>query len=72
MLELGTWAVVAVVVGPAMVRCVPGARIWSGPAAAVLLAAVSAALVAAIVVTVVATTALARGEAATLAAGGRL
>jgi hypothetical protein len=32
------WAVVAVVIGPAMVFCVLGARIWSGPVAAVLLA----------------------------------
>jgi drug/metabolite transporter (DMT)-like permease len=40
--SLQTWAVVAVVIGPAMVFCVLGARIWSGPVAAVLLAAVSA------------------------------
>lgn len=40
--SLQTWAVVAVVIGPAMVFCVLGARIWSGPLAAVLLAAVSA------------------------------
>jgi len=37
-----TWAVVALVIGPAMVLCVLGARIWSGPLAAVLLAVVSA------------------------------
>ena len=41
--SLQTWAVVAVVIGPAMMFCVLGARIWSGPVAAVLLAAVSAA-----------------------------
>ena len=40
---LQTWAVVAVVIGPAMVFCVLGARIFSGPLAAVLLALVSAA-----------------------------
>jgi drug/metabolite transporter (DMT)-like permease len=40
--SLQTWAVVAVVVGPAMVFCVLGARIWSGTVAAVLLAFVSA------------------------------
>ncbi len=40
--SLQTWAVVAVVVGPAMVFCVLGARIWSGTVAAVLLALVSA------------------------------
>jgi drug/metabolite transporter (DMT)-like permease len=40
--SLGTWAVVAVVIGPAMVFCVLGARIWSGVVAAVLLALVSA------------------------------
>ncbi len=39
---LHAWAVVAVVVGPAMVFCVLGARIWSGPIAAVLLAVASA------------------------------
>jgi drug/metabolite transporter (DMT)-like permease len=37
-----TWTVVAMVIGPAMVFCVLGARIWSGPVAAVLLAVVSA------------------------------
>lgn len=40
--SMATWAIVAVVIGPAMVFCVLGARIWSGPAAAVLLAVVSA------------------------------
>ncbi len=40
--SLQTWVVVAVVIGPAMVFCVLGARIWSGPVAAVLLAVVSA------------------------------
>jgi len=40
--SMATWAVVAVVIGPAMVFCVLGARIWSGPVAAVLLAVVSA------------------------------
>jgi hypothetical protein len=40
--SLGTWIVVALVMGPAVVLCVLGARIWSDkPAAAVLLAAVS-------------------------------
>ena len=41
--SLQSWAVVAVVIGPAIVFCVLGARIWSGPVAAVLLALVSAA-----------------------------
>jgi len=40
--SLGAWAVVAVVVGPALVLCVLGARIWPGAVAAVLLAVVSA------------------------------
>jgi len=40
--SLATWAVVAVVIGPAMVFCVLGARIWTGRMAAVLLALVSA------------------------------
>jgi drug/metabolite transporter (DMT)-like permease len=40
--SLHSWAVVALVIGPAMVFCVLGARIWSGPLAAVLLALVSA------------------------------
>jgi drug/metabolite transporter (DMT)-like permease len=40
--SMETWGAVAVVIGPAMVFCVLGARIWSGPVAAVLLAVVSA------------------------------
>lgn len=40
--SLDSWAVVAVVIGPAMALCVLGARICSGPLAAVLLALVSA------------------------------
>ena len=40
--SLQTWTVVALVIGPAMAFCVLGARIWSGPVAAVLLAVVSA------------------------------
>jgi drug/metabolite transporter (DMT)-like permease len=39
---LQAWVVVAVVVAPAMVFCVLGARLWSGPIAAVLLAVASA------------------------------
>jgi hypothetical protein len=39
--SLETWAVVAIVMGPALVFCVLGARIWSGAAAAVLLAVVA-------------------------------
>lgn len=39
---LHSWAIVALVAGPAMVFCVFGARLWSGPLAAVLLALVSA------------------------------
>jgi drug/metabolite transporter (DMT)-like permease len=38
---LETWLVVAVVMGPALVLCVLGARIWSGAVAAVLLALVA-------------------------------
>jgi drug/metabolite transporter (DMT)-like permease len=39
---LGTWLIVAAVLGPLLVGCVLGARIWSGrPAAAVLLALVA-------------------------------
>jgi drug/metabolite transporter (DMT)-like permease len=38
---LETWAVVAIVMGPALVFCVLGARIWSGVVAAVLLAVVA-------------------------------
>lgn len=37
-----SWIVVAAVLGPALVLCVLGARIWSGAVAAVLLAVVSA------------------------------
>ncbi len=40
--SLKIWIVVAVVMGPALVLCVLGARIWSGAVAAVLLAVVSA------------------------------
>lgn len=39
--SLATWMVVASVLGPVMVFCVLGARIWSGSVAAVLLAVVS-------------------------------
>jgi drug/metabolite transporter (DMT)-like permease len=39
-----TWTAVIVVLGPALVLCVVGARIWSGPLSAVLLAVVSGAL----------------------------
>jgi hypothetical protein len=39
--SLETWIVVAVVMGPAFVLCVLGARIWSGAVAAVLLAVVA-------------------------------
>jgi drug/metabolite transporter (DMT)-like permease len=38
---LETWAMVAIVMGPALVFCVLGARIWSGAVAAVLLAVVA-------------------------------
>ncbi|GBG35789.1 DMT family transporter [Mycobacterium montefiorense] len=38
---VGTWMVVALVMGPALVFCVLGARIWSGSVAAVLLAIVA-------------------------------
>jgi hypothetical protein len=38
---LETWVVVALVMGPALVFCVLGARIWSGVVAAVLLAVVA-------------------------------
>jgi hypothetical protein len=75
-----TWAVVAVVIGPAMAFCVLGARVWSGPVAAVLGVTVLGetldadgpeliVLVAAVAVVIVATTALARGEAASMAPG---
>jgi hypothetical protein len=39
--SLATWVGVAAVMGPALVLCVLGARIWSGPVAAVLLAMVA-------------------------------
>lgn len=39
--SLGTWMVVAAIMGPALVFCVLGARIWSGTVAAVLLAVVA-------------------------------
>ncbi|MDT5051186.1 MAG: hypothetical protein QOG75_7111 [Mycobacterium sp.] len=39
--SLETWAVVAIVMGPVLVLCVLGARIWSGSVAAVLLAVVA-------------------------------
>ncbi|MFG1929810.1 DMT family transporter [Mycobacterium sp. NPDC048908] len=42
--SLQTWTVVVAVLGPALVLCVVGARIWSGPTSAVLLALVSGAL----------------------------
>ncbi|WP_101949526.1 DMT family transporter [Mycobacterium sp. 3519A] len=42
--SLETWTVVVAVLGPALVLCVVGARIWSGPTSAVLLALVSGAL----------------------------
>ena len=42
--SLEVWTSVAVVLVPVLVLCVIGARIWSGPAGAVLLAVVSGAL----------------------------
>jgi drug/metabolite transporter (DMT)-like permease len=42
--SLETWTAVIAVVGPALVVCVVGARIWSGTVSAVLLAVVSGAL----------------------------
>jgi drug/metabolite transporter (DMT)-like permease len=39
--SVGTWLVVALVMGPILVFCVVGARIWSGSVAAVLLAVVA-------------------------------
>jgi len=42
--SLETWTAVIAVLGPAMVLCVLGARIWSGTVSAVLLALVSGAL----------------------------
>jgi drug/metabolite transporter (DMT)-like permease len=44
--SLETWLVVAVVLGPALVTCIVGARIWSGTVAAVLLAVVAGSLLA--------------------------
>jgi drug/metabolite transporter (DMT)-like permease len=42
--SLETWTAVIAVLGPALVLCVVGARIWSGAVGAVLLAVVSGAL----------------------------
>ncbi|HYJ57190.1 MAG TPA: DMT family transporter [Mycobacterium sp.] len=42
--SMETWLGVAAVLGPAMVLCLIGARVWSGPISAVLLAVVSGAL----------------------------
>ena len=42
--SLETWIAVAVVMGPALVLCVLGARVWSGATSEVLLAVVSGAL----------------------------
>jgi drug/metabolite transporter (DMT)-like permease len=42
--SLETWTAVIAVLGPALVLCVVGARIWAGPVSAVLLAVVSGAL----------------------------
>jgi len=42
--SLETWTAVIAVLGPAVVLCVVGTRIWSGPVSAVLLAVVSGAL----------------------------
>jgi drug/metabolite transporter (DMT)-like permease len=42
--SLQTWTAVIALLGPAMVLCVVGARIWSGTVSAVLLAVVSGAL----------------------------
>jgi drug/metabolite transporter (DMT)-like permease len=42
--SLETWTAVIAVLGPALVLCVLGARMWSGPVSAVLLALVSGAL----------------------------
>jgi len=41
---LGTWMVVVAVIGPALLLCLLGARIWSGPIRAVLLGVVSGSL----------------------------
>jgi len=42
--SLETWALVIAVLGPALIACIVGARIFSGPTSAVLLAMVSGAL----------------------------
>jgi drug/metabolite transporter (DMT)-like permease len=42
--SLETWTAVIAVLGPALVLCVVGARIWTGPVSSVLLAVVSGAL----------------------------
>lgn len=42
--SLATWAAVIAVMGPALVLCLIGARIWSGSVSAVLLAVVSGSL----------------------------
>lgn len=42
--SLGTWAVVAAVLGPVLLLCLLGARVWSGPLAAVLLGVVAGSL----------------------------
>ena len=42
--SLGTWTLVVAVLGPALIACIVGARIASGPIRAVLLAVVSGAL----------------------------
>jgi drug/metabolite transporter (DMT)-like permease len=42
--SLQTWLMVAAVLGPALALCLVGARVWSGPIGAVLLAVVSGAL----------------------------
>lgn len=41
---LGTWIVVALVLGPVLILCLLGARIWSGPIRAVLFGVVSGSL----------------------------
>jgi drug/metabolite transporter (DMT)-like permease len=41
---LGTWTVVVAVIGPALLLCLLGTRIWSGPIRAVLLGVVSGSL----------------------------
>ena len=43
-IKLTTWLGVAAVLGPALVLCLVGARMWAGPISAVLLAVVSGAL----------------------------